>query len=66
MVAPNVKPVKARNTTKRKYIVSSLDNGFSMPAHGLRGLGRLLDICAIEGTYVKVTIVKDVKGGDTK
>lgn len=59
------KVVKARPGTKRYYAVSSIDNGFNMRVKGLKALGALLAIVAIEGTMVRVTVVPNsLKGGD--
>lgn len=65
MVAPAGKAVKARSTTKLKFVVK-LDGGSIIPCDGLKALKLILSLFAANGGTVGVSVVSSsssVKGG---
>lgn len=58
---PKVKASLLRKTSKKAFSVSFMDGSMSMTVLGLRQLANYLDLCADDGTPVKIT---RLKGGD--
>lgn len=55
--------IKKRNVTKLFYSVSSLvEGGFTMNVQGLKDLGILLKVLAVNGSAVRVSILSRKEG----